>query len=986
MPPLVRALALSVAALATAAALPMPARGQSADSQSGIQSGGQSGSHQHYARTAEADQPSPTGAIAPRLQNLGTHVFPVTTADAQAQAFVSQGLNLSYAFNHAEAGRSFREAARLDPECAMAYWGQALVLGPNINAAMDPNDEAAAFDLVRKALSLKSRATPREQAYIEALAQRYSGKADDRAERDRAYSQAMGGLVTRFPDDLDAAALYVESVMDLRPWGYWQPDDTPYEGTADIVRLVEDVIRRNPTHPGALHLYIHLMEPTSQPGRAEAAADRLLTLMPAAGHMVHMPGHIYHRIGRYADAVRANELAILADEDYITQCRAQGLYPMGYYPHNIHFLWWSATMDGRAALAIDAARKVASKIPDEMLAQMPMLAGFRIIPYYALTRFGRWDDMLREPQPPAGNAFHAGIWHYARGLAFLGKGQALDAEAELIAVRKSLEDKALDAPLFSPNTMRAVLSIAPEVLGGELAAARKDYASAIAHLERAVRLDDGLVYTEPAEWHYPPRHALGAVLLQAGRPAEAETVYWEDLKRNPGNGWALSGLVQALKAQGRTDDAALIAARLDRAWARADVRPNASRVSAGTLLQQAIAEPREVVAVPFASLTPLQSPAAAGSLAPQLTASPDGRVFLSWLEPAGEAGMRFRMAERTSGAWSTRTDVAQGRGFFANWADVPSVFAAGDGRLAAHWLEKTAASTYAYGIRVRTSADGGITWSDTVTPHRDESPTEHGFLTFFDAADGGIGMVWLDGRQTAPPAPGDGGHGHGEGTMTLRATTLTSSGSLAPDVLVDDRVCDCCPTTAITTPSGTLVAYRDRSETEIRDISLARLRDGVWQKIGTVHPDGWEIGGCPVNGPALAAQGDRVALAWFTAASDDGRVNIAFSGDGGANFSGPIRVDEGKPLGRVDLAMLPDGSAVVVWIESGEGSASVKARRVFADGRRGAPAAIAAVGNDRSSGHPRIVRSGDEFVFSWRTSAPSTVATATATIPPGAGR
>ena len=543
----------------------------------------------HYAASVESQFPAPDGSLAPRLQNLGSHTFPVSTSNAQAQRFMNQGLNLAYAFNHAEAGRAFREAARLDPGCAMAFWGQALVLGPNINAAMDPKHESEAYALVRAAVDLKPRATAREQAYIDALAQRYSGVAADRPARDRAYAAAMKDVVDAYPDDLDAAVLYSEAVMNLRPWGYWMPDGSPHEGTAEIVELIESVIRRDQVHPGALHLYIHLLEPTKHAARAAPAADRLLPLMPAAGHMVHMPGHIYYRVGRYADAVRANELAILADEDYITQCRAQGLYPMSYYPHNLHFLWWAATADGRASLAIDAARKLAAKIPDEMLKDMPMLAGFRIVPAFALSRFGRWDEVLREPPPPFGAPFYQGLWHYARGLAFVGKGQLLDAEGELIAVRKTLAGPDLDAPLFSPNSMRAVLAIAPEVLAGELAAARRDYLTAVSHLERAVRLEDGLVYTEPAEWHYPPRHALGAVLLDAGRPAEAETVYWEDLRRNPENGWALTGLLQALKAQGRTQDAGVIADRLSRAWRRADVRPDASRISATTIVVNAAA-------------------------------------------------------------------------------------------------------------------------------------------------------------------------------------------------------------------------------------------------------------------------------------------------------------------------------------------------------------------------------------------------------------
>jgi len=536
----------------------------------------QAGGHVHYAEPP-AQQATASGAIAPRLQNLGTHTFAVSTRNRQAQLFMNQGLNLAYAFNHAEARRAFREAARLDPNLAMAYWGQALVLGPNINALMEPNEEPNAYELVQKALSLKSRASPREQAYIDALAQRYSGAAADRKPRDQAYADAMRTVHQRFPQDLDAAMLYVESMMDLRPWGYWQRDGTPHEGTAEIVALTEQVMAKNPRHPAALHMYIHLMEATATPAKAEKAADTLLTLMPAAGHMVHMPGHIYQRVGRYADAMKSNELAIAADEDYIAQCQAQGLYPMGYYPHNIHFLWFAASFDGQSRVAIESGRKLAARIDDETLKAVPMLAGFRIVPYYALTRFGHWEEMLKEPEPPAFNAVLRATWHYARGLALVATGRVDEAAAQLDRLRALLPDEAMKQPLFSPNLAGSVLAPAPEVLAGEIDAARGSYDSAIAHLERAVRLEDSLVYTEPSEFHYPPRHALGAILLEAGRPAEAETVYWEDLRRNQDNGWALFGLMQALRAQKKTADAALIEARFARAWARSDVKLTASR-------------------------------------------------------------------------------------------------------------------------------------------------------------------------------------------------------------------------------------------------------------------------------------------------------------------------------------------------------------------------------------------------------------------------
>jgi len=531
--------------------------------------------HVHYKDPGQQST-SPTGAVAPRLQKLGVHKFPVSTKNAQAQLFMNQGLNLSYAFNHAEAGRAYREAARLDPNLAMAYWGQALALGPNINAPMDPASEPKAVEAIQKAVALKANASPREQALIDALTHRYSGKAEDRKARDREYADAMRQVWLQFPDDQDIAMLYVESVMDLRPWGYWERDGQPYERTSEIVGITEKVIAKNPNHPGALHLYIHLME-AYQADKAESAADRLITLMPAAGHMVHMPAHIYQRVGRYADAAKSNEMAIAADEDYISQCRAQGLYPMAYYPHNLHFLWFAATAEGRSKVAIEAARKAASRVDDETLKAVPLLAGFRVVPYFALTRFGKWDEMLREPEPPATSAYLHGMWQYARSTAFLGKGQTTEAEQELAKLTETLKDKSLDQPLFSPNTGRGVLSIAQEVLAGNIAAANKNYNEAIPHLERAVRLEDALVYTEPAEFHYPPRQALGAALLEAGRPAEAETVYWEDLRRNKENGWSLYGLMQALKAQGKNEDAALVEARFKKAWAKADVTLSNSR-------------------------------------------------------------------------------------------------------------------------------------------------------------------------------------------------------------------------------------------------------------------------------------------------------------------------------------------------------------------------------------------------------------------------
>lgn len=529
------------------------------------------------ARTA-TDESLADERQASALLNLGTHTFPVSTKNGLAQQFINQGINLAYGFNHAEAGRAFKEAARLDPALAMAYWGQALVLGPNINAVMDAGEEPQAVKLINQAKLHMVTASPKEQALIQALEKRYSGMAGDRKINDKAYADAMREVHHRFPGDPDIAMLYVESTMNLRPWGYWMRDGYPYAGTDEIVALTEDILRRYPKHPGALHMYIHLMEPTSSPERAERAADTLLTLMPQAGHMIHMASHIYQRVGRYADAVKSNQMAIRADEEYIAQFKAQGLYPMAYYPHNIHFLWFAASASGRYALALNSAREAASKVDDTLLNQLPFTATFRVLPYWTLARFGQWQSVLAEPAPPVDNAFLRGSWHYVRGLAHVAVGQLQQAREELEQLRETIQDPSLGRPLLSQNTAYAILRIAPEVLAGEIEAAHGKFESAVSHLERAVRLEDGLVYTEPAEWHYPPRLALGAILLESGRPDEAETVYWEDLRRNRDNGWALFGLQQALRAQNKTAEADMIEARFRKAWEHADITLSASRM------------------------------------------------------------------------------------------------------------------------------------------------------------------------------------------------------------------------------------------------------------------------------------------------------------------------------------------------------------------------------------------------------------------------
>jgi tetratricopeptide (TPR) repeat protein len=534
-------------------------------------------SHKHYDDSAPAPAPAPGSPLAPRLQNLGVHVFPVGTSVERAQLFMNQGLNLTFGFNHAEAGRAFAEAARLDPSLAMAYWGQALVLGPNINAPMDSAAEPKALALIQRAASLRSGATPRERAYIDALATRYTGNPADRAVADRAYADAMRRLTILFPDDLDAQTLYAEALMDLRPWGYFTRDGQPHEETKLIRSALESVLAKHQSHPGALHLWIHLWESTD-PRRAEAEADRLVPLMPGAGHMVHMPAHIYQRVGRHADVIRVNQLAAKADEDYIAQCRAQGIYPLAYYPHNLHFIWMGASASGQKALALESARKLAAAIPSAAVASAPILQGFLVVPYLAMVRFSEWDAILAEPAPSFDTVFTRGVWRYARAIALVNRNRVDDAERELAELKAAVLDPSLKGQTtFSANSGVAILQIAPEVVSGEIALKRGDTNLAISHFERAARFEDALVYQEPPDWHVPARQNLAVALLAANRAAEAETVLWEDLKRNAEHGWTLALLSKSLKAQNKSSDAALIDARFAKSWKGADATLATSR-------------------------------------------------------------------------------------------------------------------------------------------------------------------------------------------------------------------------------------------------------------------------------------------------------------------------------------------------------------------------------------------------------------------------
>jgi tetratricopeptide (TPR) repeat protein len=512
------------------------------------------------------------------LDDLGDQTHPITTSDEMAQRYFDQGLILVFGFNHDAAIRSFEEAARIDSECAMCFWGIALALGPNINAPMGPEAAVRAFEAARKAQSLAPGASAAEQAYIAAVATRYaSPPPEDRSALDRAYAEAMGKLHAAYPQDDDATVLYAESLMDLYPWDYWTDDAEPREHTLEIVGLLEGVLERQPTHVGANHYYIHAVEEFF-PEKAEGAADRLGSLAPDAGHLVHMPSHIYYRIGRYDDALEINRRAVAADEAYFAWCRPGAFYRAAYYPHNIHFLWAAANVEGRSELAIMASRKLAAET-SEGLAAMPFLQEFQAIPLLTLVRFGRWDAVLGEPAPSADQVYLTGVWHYARGMALVRTGRTAEARDELGALDTVAADPRSQELILAGGTAsaRALLEIASAHLGGEVAYAQGNLDVAVARLETAVARESALVYMEPPPWYAPTRQSLGAVLLSAGRASEAEAVYRADLDKYPSNGWSLFGLAQSLDAQGREADAAWARQGFETAWARADVELETSR-------------------------------------------------------------------------------------------------------------------------------------------------------------------------------------------------------------------------------------------------------------------------------------------------------------------------------------------------------------------------------------------------------------------------
>ncbi len=517
---------------------------------------------QHSAHPAPASKP------ATLMTGLGNLHHPVSTKNPQAQQFFDQGLRLIYAFNHDEAGRSFQRAADLDPKLAMAYWGVAEAVGPNYNDPASDERFQAAHDAIQKAVDLSTNAPPNEQAYIQAMAKRFP--ADPKADRRKAaedYRDAMREVVKNFPDDLDAATLFAESGMNLHPWGLWHVDGSPEEGTEEVVATLESVLKRDPDHMGAVHYYIHAVEASRSPQRALAGASKLPTMAPAAGHLVHMPAHVYIRTGDYEAAVKTNQMAAAVDRAYIKASGVQGIYPMMYYSHNLHFIAMCAAMNGNYLEAKKNADMLATHVAPGVK-MMPPLEGFMTIPMAVDVRFHKWDTILAMKQPDPSMQITTVFWHFSRGMAFAGSGKTTEAEAEYKVLSDAEKATPEDVPFAMPvnNKAKDVMKIAENVLAAKMAMAKHDTDGAIASLQQAVAIQDTLKYDEPSDWFFPVRESLGAALLLNGDAPAAEKVFREDLDRNPRNPRSLYGLQQALKKQGRDYDAGFVEKQFNASW------------------------------------------------------------------------------------------------------------------------------------------------------------------------------------------------------------------------------------------------------------------------------------------------------------------------------------------------------------------------------------------------------------------------------------
>jgi tetratricopeptide (TPR) repeat protein len=521
----------------------------------------------------------------PLFEGLGTHSRKVTTTSPAAQKYFDQGLAFLFAFNHDESIRSFKHAAELDPDCAMAHWGVAIASGPHYNKPDLPADRAKlAWGSLKKARANATTVPAVDQALIEAQAARYADPTaeSDRKQLDEAYSQAMRAVWEKFPDDGDVGALYAESIMDLRPWALWTTDGKPQPGTEIVVATLETVLKKHPDHPLALHLYIHAVEASPNPGKAEGPADRLRRLQPALGHMVHMPSHVDIRRGRWQEALEANERAIKADGDYAKTVPGQQFYRM-YMAHNHHMLAFAAMMQGQSAKALAAVQAMTAGVPPQWVTEPKNAAivdGYVAAPLEVMKRFGRWDDLLAEPEPPEIFPIARAMRHELRGVAYAAKGQIAEAREEQKQFREAMK-KVPDEARFGNNTAADLFAVATDVLEGEILAREGKLDEAVAALRSAAAKETQLRYSEPPDWVVPVKHALGAWLLKAGKAAEAEAVYRTDLAQWPDNGWSLFGLAASLEAQGKSAEAAAARQAFDAAWKRADVTPPASCFCAG---------------------------------------------------------------------------------------------------------------------------------------------------------------------------------------------------------------------------------------------------------------------------------------------------------------------------------------------------------------------------------------------------------------------
>ena len=539
-----------------------------------------------------------TVARAPLFDNLGDYHRTISTYLPQAQRYFDQGLRLMFAFNLEEAERSFRAAVAIDPTCGICNWGVALALGPHINFPATPERTVAANAAAKAAREHAAGATAAERALIEAVSKRYSDPApttpEGQAALDTAYAEAMRATAKALPHDADVAYLAAEALLDLHPWDLYETDGTAKAWTPEIVGLLERALAEAPDHPGLCHLYIHSVEASTRPERAVGAAERLRASMPGAGHLVHMPSHIFQRVGRYADSALANERAVAADGGYLPQAGNFLIYPM-YAAHNHQFLWFAAQMEGRSAAAYAAARDTAARLPLEMLRAMPGYDGWLAYPVWTLVRFGRWQGVLAEPLPPAEFAYASAVAHIARAIAQARLGNLEEAGKESAEAERNYSLLPAEATQgFNPVT--ALAQIARDLSGAEMARSRGDWDGAIARLSEAVGLEDALRYDEPTDWYFPVRHVLGPLLLEAGRTAAAEALFRADLGRNPENGWVLTGLAAALRRQGRENEAAAVDRRLAFAWSRADLdldrlaAPQERRDAAGTAQASRAAE------------------------------------------------------------------------------------------------------------------------------------------------------------------------------------------------------------------------------------------------------------------------------------------------------------------------------------------------------------------------------------------------------------